>query len=104
MRLSTWTTIALAAAVVLATWPAEAAPKKRTRYEASSQPRSATRITVRKARSYLDPGTEVLPYTRQYTDYALPPMGSPLDSVDPTRSYRAPLPDYFSLPGYARYW
>lgn len=104
MRLMTWTAIAVAAAVVLATWPAEAAAKKRIRYEASNQSRSATRITVRRARSYLDPGTEVLPYTRQYTDYALPPIGSPLDIADPARSYRAPLPDNFSLPGYARYW
>jgi len=104
MRWTMLPAFAAAALLVLGTWPAEAATKKRIRYEAYNQPRSATRITVRKARSYLDPGTEVLPYSRQYTDYALPPMGGPYDIADPTRSYRFPLPDSFELPGYARYW
>ena len=41
-----------------------------------------------------DPDTE-----RHFTDYVFPPNYSPYSVVDPTRSYRYPLPDSFWLPG-----
>jgi len=51
-----------------------------------------TRITVRRARTFLDPGTEVLPLSRSYTDYAIPPLYSPNRSWDTTGAYTSPLP------------
>jgi hypothetical protein len=78
-----WTAIAAIAAgmgLLIAAAPADAAPKKRgartaeaypgARYYRGARPRA--RITVRRPRSFLDPGTEVQPYSQPYTDYALP--------------------------------
>jgi hypothetical protein len=56
------------------------------------------RVVVTK-RSYLDAGTEVKPGERHFTDYVFPPGYSPYSVVDPTHSYRYPLPDPFWLPG-----
>lgn len=58
------------------------------------------RITVRRARSYLDAGTEVGPMTKSYTDYAVSPLDRPYRNYDPTETYRSPLPDSFRFPGY----
>jgi hypothetical protein len=80
--------ILLAAAVALAAGSAEAATTKR----------KPTRVIVTK-RSYLDAGTEVKPGERHFTDYVFPPNYSPYSVVDPTRSYRYPLPDPFWAPG-----
>src|SRR3982751_6266547 len=64
--------------------------------------RARTRITVR-PRSFLDPGTEVRPGERKFTDYVTPPTymsGSAYASWDPTGIHRFPLPMPFELPGY----
>lgn len=94
MRLATLSALALAAAVVLAAWPADAQTRKRARnfesyqdYKAkranaaryASRPRA--RITVRRERSFLDPGTEVEPMSQSYTDYAFPRSYTPLGVV-----------------------
>lgn len=100
-----------AATVAFATWPNDADAQRRrvTRYQqeaypgagyAYERPRSRTRITVRRARSYLDPGTEVLPRSRSYTDYAFPPLWYPSRSWDPTGARRFPLPGAYELPGF----
>jgi hypothetical protein len=88
MRLATVSALAIAAAVVLTAWPADAQTRKRARnfesyqdYKAkranaaryASRPRA--RFTVRRERSFLDPGTEVEPMSQSYTDYAIPPGG-----------------------------
>jgi hypothetical protein len=80
--------VLLASAVALAAVAADAATTKR----------KPTRVVVTK-RSYLDAGTEVKPGERHFTDYVFPPNYSPYSVVDPTRSYRYPLPDSFWLPG-----
>jgi hypothetical protein len=65
---------------------------------AQNTKRKPARVVVTK-RSYLDAGTEVRPGERHYTDYVFPPGYSPYSVVDPTRSYRYPLPDPFWAPG-----
>lgn len=84
--------------------PADAARKKRVEYYTGDRyytvrtgPRS--RIVVRQ-RSYLDPGTEVLPGDRKYTDYAIPPGYSAISTVlGPSFSYdRRPFNDYWDVP------
>jgi hypothetical protein len=102
MRWTTLTAIAVAAGFVLASWPADAQTRRRVRQDLESYQvkRPPTRITVRRARSYLDPGTEVLPMSRSYTDYAIPPNHYPSRIWDTTNHYRFPLPDQFYLPGY----
>jgi hypothetical protein len=42
----------------------------------------------------------VLPMSRSYTDYAIPPNHYPSRIWDTTNHYRFPLPDQFYLPGY----
>jgi hypothetical protein len=86
--------ILLASAVALAAAGADAATTKR------KPPNN--RVVVTK-RSYLDAGTEVKPGERHFTDYVFPPNYSPYSVVDPTRSYRYPLPDPFWLPGTSGY-
>lgn len=108
--------ILFAAATALATVPGEAATKKRMRsIERSAAPtatvrvrrqreaRATTRITVRKARSYLDPGTEVLPRSQPDTDYATPPLFFPSKIEDGVGARRFPLPTPMDLPGYTWY-
>ena len=65
--------------------------------------RPRARITV-EPRSFLDPGTEVLPGDRKFTDYAFP-AGSysmPLSVVQSTGGrvgwHQSPLPGPFDLP------
>src|SRR5688572_3241255 len=114
MRLIPLTAIAAAAVVTLAAWPAEAQTRSRSggRTEAYPGARSTqarvraaretqrTRITVRKARSFLDPGTEVLPRSQSYTDYAVPPLWHPTRIWDTTGYTRSPLPNSWEFPGY----
>lgn len=84
--------------------PAEAQRRQRVEYytgdrvyTARTAPRS--RITVQR-RSYLDPGTEVLPGERKYTDYAIPPGYSAISTVlGPSFGWdRRPLNDYWDVP------
>jgi hypothetical protein len=108
MRLAVLTTLALTAtAVVVTSWPADAAPRRRSAsYQREAYPgagyaynRPRTRITVRKGRTFLDPGTEVLPRSRNYIDYALPPLDFPWRIWDTTGNYRSPLPDQNFMAG-----
>jgi hypothetical protein len=108
MRWTALTAIAAAAAVAFAAVPADAATRKKVRSYQSQQyvqttGRAPARITVRRARSFLDPGTEVLPRSQPYTDYALPPLSYPNRNWDVTDSYRFPLPRPLELPGYTWY-
>ena len=110
MRLITLTAAAAALGVVLTSMPvvpeAEAQTRTRVRHNVDDYPpgvrrtdRRPARITVRRQRSYLDPGTEVQPMTRHYTDYAIPPGGYFPSSVwDVTLDRRHPLPGRFELP------
>jgi hypothetical protein len=101
--------IAAAAAVTLAAWPADAQNRRAgargaeaypgARYVQRPRAGQRTRITVR-PRSFLDPGTEVLPRSQPYTDYAVPPLWHPTRIWDSTDSRRSPLPDSWEFPGY----
>ncbi len=103
-----------AAAIALAALasPADAQTKRGIRGDQSERitiidenGRVRTKITVR-PRSFLDPGTEVKPGERKFSDYANPPTymsGSAYASWDPTGSHRSPLPMPFELPGYNPY-
>jgi hypothetical protein len=85
--------VLLASGMAFAAVTADAATTKR---------KPATRVVVTK-RSYLDAGTEVKPGERHFYDYVFPPNYSPYAVVDPTRSYRYPLPDSFWAPGCCGY-
>ena len=54
--------------------------------------RAPARITVVRERSFLDPGTEVLPFSRSYTDYVRSPLDYPSSVVDIGNMRRFPLP------------
>ena len=70
----------------------------RVRTKRVRQARARTRITVRR-RSFLNPGTEVLPGDEKYTDYAIPPGYSATSVFENTAfSHRSPLPGPFDLP------
>jgi hypothetical protein len=90
MGLKTLGAIAIAAAVALAAWPADAVVNKR----------SKTRVVVTK-RSYLDAGTEVKPgdLRRGGLDYMAPPNFTPYSYYNPSGSQYYPLPTPFWLPG-----
>jgi hypothetical protein len=99
---------AVIAVMAFAATPAEAAQKKRVvtttkqRVVVTTRPRA--RVIVRN-RSFLDPGTESLPGTEKYTDYAIPPGYSPMGVVANTPFYhRGPLPGPFDLPGRDNPW
>ena len=95
----------IAGAFSLSVVPAEAAKrvvkKQRVTHVAQVQrhvQRPRTRITVQR-RSFLDPGTEVLPGTDHATDYIFPSGYSPTEVIDNTPfSHRSPLPGPFDLP------
>jgi hypothetical protein len=64
-----------------------------------------TTIIVTPRRSYLDPGTEVLPGDGSYRDYMLPPGGDPgrpdwFYGPDTTGAGGYPLPRPYYLPGF----
>jgi hypothetical protein len=108
MRWTALTAIAAAGVILLTAWPADAQQRRgrgvqREAYPGERYMRSAprrSRITVRRARSFLDPGTEVLPLSQNYTDYALPPLDYPTRIWDTTGSRRSPLPGPYDLPGW----
>jgi hypothetical protein len=113
MRLKSFLAMIAAAVVVWAAWPTDADAQSRRRSGARVaavdqdgriiRRGNRTRVTVRRSRSFLDPGTEVLPGSQNYTNYALPPLGGPDRAYDPTGARRFPLPDSYELPGYTRY-
>jgi hypothetical protein len=88
--------------------PAQAAPKKRVYYNGDrtvmvtrdENGRTRTRIIVQR-RSFLDPGPELLPGERKFTDYIYPPGYSPTAVIDRTMGggIRSPLPGPWDLPG-----
>ena len=113
MRCFIFAGIAAVAAVAICVPPAEAAKRKRSPAAAApvAQPirgeagvtvrRARTRITVTR-RSYLDPGTEVYPGSRSYTDYVFSPnyLRPSTDIADPSRSFSTSLPEPFWLNSY----
>jgi hypothetical protein len=63
------------------------------------QARAPTRITVHR-RSFLDPGTEVLPGDEKYTDYVVSPSHRAMSVLENTAFNRpSALPGPFDLPG-----
>jgi hypothetical protein len=61
-------------------------PVQRTVYTRTDEyGRKRTTIIVQR-RSYLDPGTTVLPGQRKYSDYATQPFWSPTDVLGPGRA------------------
>jgi hypothetical protein len=70
----------------------QAEPVQRTVYISRDESgRKRTHIILQR-RSFLDPGTTVLPGQRKYSDYANPPYASAIDVLGPGRGYdRQPL-------------
>ena len=104
MRTTSLTALASALVVILSAWPADAQTRRGQRVEREAYPgeryyRSGprTRITVRRERSFLDPGTEVLPRSQSSLDYAIPPLDYPTRIWDTTSAFRSPLPG--AIPG-----
>ena len=63
----------------------QSGPVQRTVYTSRDENgRRRTQIIVQR-RSYLDPGTTVLPGQRKYNDYATQPFSSPTDVLGPGR-------------------
>jgi hypothetical protein len=101
MRLSPFFAASLAlliAAPAILSSPAQAETKKRVVSQTTNaQPRARIKV---QPRSFLDPGTEVLPGERKFTDYAIPPNYSPTAVIDNTAFSRpSALPGPFDLPG-----
>ena len=100
--------VVLAAVAAALAVPADAATTRKKRFAKRFDPvaeyrgttRTRTRITVRRQRSYLDPGTEVYPGSMSYTDYAFPPGDHPFRMIDSTAAGRSGLPGPFDLPSY----
>jgi len=66
--------------------------------------RRRTRIIVQK-RSYLDPGTEVLPYSQSSFDYAVRPTESATQVIDKTTGgFGNPLHGPFDIPSKNNPW
>jgi hypothetical protein len=67
--------------------------------------RTRTRIIIQK-RSYLDPGTEVMPGSEHNHDYAVIPSQGPLSVLDNTAfgSNQTALPGPFDLPSKHNPW
>ena len=102
------TALAVTAAIGLLALPAGAAPKKRAVVDARGHTvfvsrdedgRTRTRIIIQR-RSYLDPGTEVMPGDRRDHDYAFQPNHSATSVLDNTTFGRnqSALPGPFDLP------
>jgi hypothetical protein len=98
---------ASAVAVAPVISPAQAAQKKRTVTHTKKRvvaTRPSARIRVQ-PRSFLDPGTDVIPGDRKFTDYVTPPGQSPIGVLDNTPfAHRSPLPGPFDLPGRDNPW
>src|ERR1017187_8328303 len=108
MRLKIFATaFAVTAAMALLAAPADAAPKKKRVIDArgytvfvsrDEDGRTRTRIIIQK-RSYLDPGTEVMPGDRNDHDYAILPTQSAIGVLDNTAfgGNQSALPGPFGL-------
>ncbi|HEY4981807.1 MAG TPA: hypothetical protein VII24_07670 [Pseudolabrys sp.] len=104
------TAFAAAAAIGLLALPADAAPKKKrvvivngrghTVFTSRNEDgRTRTRVIIQK-RSYLDPGTEVMPGDRNDRDYAILPNHKASGVLDNTTfgGNQSALPGAFDLP------
>lgn len=103
-------TLGAVGALALLAAPANAAPKKKTvAYDTRGNTvftsrdengRTRTRIIIQK-RSYLDPGTEVLPGSRNDQGYAFSPNHRASGILDntPFGGNQSALPDNFTLSG-----
>jgi hypothetical protein len=107
------------AAIALTTFgasPADAAQNQNQKKKAATTTKKApatkrvatkspsARITVQR-RSFLDPGTEVLPGSGKTTDYAVPPAYSPQQVIENRAGvFRSPLPGPFDLPSRYNPW
>ena len=112
MRVSPLIVAAAAAVILMSSWPADAQTRRGARLEREPYPGARTttvrtgragqraRITVRRARSYLDPGTEVLPRSQSSLDYAFPPGWYATRIWDTTGAFRSPLAQPFELPNF----
>ena len=118
MRLVAMAVVAAFAVGAIST--ADAAPRKNKRQYVEPAPvyvpattyvmhrdeygRTRTKILVQK-RSYLDGGTEVVPGERKFTDYAIPPGYSAIETVlGPGQGYsRQPFNGYYDVPYNPRY-
>jgi len=110
MRLTTTAALAATAIgglLVLSGAPADAASKQRQAegFVFSSQnqrvvkQRPRSRITVRRERSFLDPGPELLPGEYKYRDYAEPLYYSPLTNAVPNQTWsRNPFNGPYDVP------
>jgi hypothetical protein len=108
MRVWTFPAIAagcVAGALFFADSSAEAAKKQSDFFYSSQSPRVVvarprSRITVRRPRSYLDPGNEVLPGERSYREYAVPYGYSAIgNALGPSYGWdRRPLNDPWDTP------
>ena len=111
MRWTGIAAIAVGMGLLMASAPAEAA-KKRGMRTAEAYPgaryyqrtRAPARITVRRQRSFLDPGTEVQAYSQPYTDYALPLHETPVMVVGGAVAPAGWQNPNFPLPGSFHPW
>lgn len=112
MRLTAIAAVAVGLGLMfVAAAPADAAPKRGARsaeaypgarYQRHQNPRA--RITVRRPRSFLDPGTEVLPYSQSYTNYALPPGYRPAQVIGGAATPAGWQNPHWPLPGPFHPW
>ena len=110
MRLKFFATaFAVIAAMALLAAPADAAPKKKRVVDARNHTvfvsrdedgRTRTKVIIQK-RSYLDPGTEVMPGDRNDYNYAVLPNQSATSVLDntPFGGNQSALPNVWTLPG-----
>jgi len=109
-----WTISAIAAGIVVAVLSATPEAQAQSRqyvrgdstviYYTDEFGRRRTRIILQK-RSFLDAGTEVKPGERKFTDYAIPPGYSAIETVlGPGKGYdRQPFNGPFDVPYNPRY-
>jgi hypothetical protein len=96
--------VTMTLALAFAAAPADAATKKKRVVDPNERVvtivRPVSRVTVQK-RSFLDPGTETLPLSEHYHDYAFSPSFTPYpDHGGIVGFWRAPLPGPYDLPGW----
>ena len=109
MRLTAVAAVAIGLGLVIASVPAEAA-KKRGMHRGEAYPGARyyapprARITVRRGRSFLDPGTEVLPLSQGYTNYAVPPGYHPFQVVGGAATPAGPSNPHWPAPGAYHPW
>jgi hypothetical protein len=110
MRWTALAAVAVGMGLLIGSVPAEA--QKRGVRNAEAYPgarhyrstRAPARITVRRPRSFLDPGTEVQPYSQSYTDYALPRGYYPIQAVGGAATPAGASNPHWPAPGAFHPW